>query len=466
MGSVYMRPDSPYWWLWFLDAKGERIAASTRTKDEKKARKMLADLEKEVARSKARAAGEEEEGTLTLGGYGARLLKRREASGIESYKDDKGRWEKHVASHPIAKLPLEAVRPGHLRDFMRELAQKDSPKGGKLSPRTQNHVYALLRVLFADAVADELLATNPCVLKVRRKELPAKRDKDAAWRSTAVFTHEEVEQLISDPRVPEDRRVLYAILFLTGERFGEVADQRFSSYDPTAKPLGRLLVASSFSVRRKESKETKTGAPRAVPVHPTLAQVLAGWKLGGWARMLGRPPTPEDWLIPSRMGQQRRVNHALRRFHEDLELLGLRERRIHDARRTFISLAQADGAEPHILQLVTHDAPGDQFNQYTTIPWPTLCREVAKLQVSLRGEGVTVKLRPAPEMKNPPSHEDLAGGGEARSTGLEPEKARALGAVSRNLGSNSGGLAVSSRATSGGVGRGRNSVTGGSGGES
>jgi hypothetical protein len=32
---------------------------------------------------------------------------------------------------------------------------------------------------------------------------------------------------------------------------------------------------------------------------------------------------------------------GLRRFHEDLERIGLRARRQHDARRTFISIARA-----------------------------------------------------------------------------------------------------------------------------
>ncbi len=44
------------------------------------------------------------------------------------------------------------------------------------------------------AVADELIESNPCAIK--RGELPAKIDKDPTWRSAAVFTREEVEQLI------------------------------------------------------------------------------------------------------------------------------------------------------------------------------------------------------------------------------------------------------------------------------
>src|SRR5205823_8723000 len=97
-----------------------------------------------------------------------------------------------------------------------------------LAPRTIRHIYALLHVLFADAVANELIAATPCVLKERRKELPPKRDDDPTWRKGAVFSREEVEALISDTRVPEERRVLYALLFLSAPRFRESSALRFA----------------------------------------------------------------------------------------------------------------------------------------------------------------------------------------------------------------------------------------------
>jgi hypothetical protein len=52
---------------------------------------------------------------------------------------------------------------------------------------------------------DELIESNRCSIK--RGELPAKIDKDRTWRSSAVFAREEVEHLISDERIPEERRV-------------------------------------------------------------------------------------------------------------------------------------------------------------------------------------------------------------------------------------------------------------------
>ncbi len=119
-------------------------------------------------------------------------------------------------------------------------------------------------------------------------------------------------------------------------------------------------------------------------MHPTLAKVLAAWKLAGWERMLGRAPGLDDLLIPSRVGRNRTTNHMLHKFYEDLERIGLRRRRQYDSRRTFISLTQADGARKDILRWVTHGPDGDIVSLYTTLPWATLCEEVAKLKIGLR----------------------------------------------------------------------------------
>jgi hypothetical protein len=81
----------------------------------------------------------------------------------------------------------------------------------------------------------------------------------------------------------------------------------------------------------------------------------------------------------------------LRRFHEELERVGLRARRQHDTRRTSISIARADGARPDILRWATHGPTGDIVDDYTTLPWATLCEEVAKVRIRLL-EGTLIEL--------------------------------------------------------------------------
>ena len=99
--------------------------------------------------------------------------------------------------------------------------------------------------MFRDAKLADLVEQSPCVLDERH--LGPLIDKDPEWRSTAVFTHEEAETIISDARIPPDRQMAYAIELLAGLRPGEASALRFRHYDPTVRPLGKLLVAKSYS---------------------------------------------------------------------------------------------------------------------------------------------------------------------------------------------------------------------------
>jgi integrase len=85
---------------------------------------------------------------------------------------------------------------------------------------------------------------------------------------------------------------------LAGLRPGEAAALRWRHYDATTAPLGKLTVALAYNTRKHRAKTTKTDAVRHVPVHPTLAGMLAEWRLSGWAAMMGRRPESDDLIVP------------------------------------------------------------------------------------------------------------------------------------------------------------------------
>ena len=381
MGTVYARGNKL--WIGYKAADGSRKYAPTKftVGQEAKAAKVLEAIERRI--QAAAGFADAALGPLTVKRYLASWIKDRRLRNVASASDDETRLQRHALPE-LGDLLLADVRPSHIRNLVRSLKAKVGQGRAELAPRTVRHVYGVLHRMFEDAVADELIESNPCSIK--RGELPAKIDKDPTWRSGAVFTREEVEQLISDKRIPEDRRVFYAIAFLGGLRTGEVSALRFRAYDASLEPLGRLLVAASFDTRRRLEKSVKTGKPREAPIHPTLARVLAGWKLGGWERMMGRAPRPDDVLVPKQDGRNRDAHFALYWFRHDCEVLGLRLRRQYDSRRTFVSLAQADGARKDILRWITHGPDGDIVSVYTTLPWNALCEEVAKLRIVLRAD--------------------------------------------------------------------------------
>jgi hypothetical protein len=122
---------------------------------------------------------------------------------------------------------------------------------------------------------------------------------------------------------------------------------------------------------------------------------------------MGRKPTDDDLIVPFAepgefFGQHIDNQMMLRRFHGDLETLGMRPRRQHDARRTFISLCLGDGARWDILRWITHARPkSTSIDDYTTLIWNPLCEEIAKLRVSIRRSQ-------APAVASPNSAETLS----------------------------------------------------------
>ena len=87
-----------------------------------------------------------------------------------------------------------------------------------------------------------------------------------------------------------------------------------------------------------------------MPVHPVLAAMLAEWRLA------------------------------------DCDAVGLRNRRVHDLRRTGITLAREDAADKDVLRFCTHGGPEDIMDVYPSLGWSKLCAQVSLIDIE-RGEG-------------------------------------------------------------------------------
>lgn len=404
MASIYARGE--VLWMNFKNQLGRRECRSTglRVGQEAQARELAAEVERQATEvrgttAKTRRRGpdappviapkdaivppraphighEARDGALTVEQYGEQWIKRRKKA---SATQEAAQLRTHVFPL-IGQMALADVRPKHIRDLVEALKEKRSVarkcKDKKLAPRTVLHIYGCVRLMFKGAVVDDHIETSPVVVEMG--VLPMNVDKDPDWRPSAIFDRDEVIALISDPRIAEYRRVAYAIEALAGVRHGEMAGVRWSSYDETTKPLGRLVIS-----RSGEKQGTKTQLTRQVPVHPTLAKILTRWKRSGWAEKYGREPRPDDLVLPTHDLKVRKAAQTLKAFRDDLAMLGFRTRRSHDLRRTFITLALVDGARRDVLKPLTHPSKQDILNLYTSYPWPTICEEVAKLRVDL-----------------------------------------------------------------------------------
>jgi hypothetical protein len=149
--------------------------------------------------------------------FAERRFQARQANQIVIATDEAARFKNHV-SPIIGSVLLADVTREHVGMVLASVMAKVRAK--MMAPRTARHVYAEMKATFNEA--KKFLPINPCDLPAA--DLPQNVDEDPAWRRTAVFSAGEMTMLLSDLRIPVDRRVFWALAFLAaGERFGEAA---------------------------------------------------------------------------------------------------------------------------------------------------------------------------------------------------------------------------------------------------
>lgn len=339
-----------------------------------------------------------------------------EAQNYESAPKDQQRVTLYLPESPIASVRVRVLEPTHGQALIAYMIARPPARGGRLSASTVRNTFDIsVRALDA-AVEAKLLPSNPFRSRSCRRVLPAKGRKDPVAAKGWLFVHEEVIQLSSDERIAMVRRVIYAILFLTGMRVGELVVLRFRDWNRTTSPLSRITVDIARASVSSVEGPTKSKAVKLVPVHPALRAILTAWMEWGWERMMGRPPTPGDYVVPSGSGKDkgcpRNGSYTNKRFQKDCEMLGLTRRHIYCTRHTFITLTQDDGGDGTVLRWITHAPPRTSYDGYLRENWSRLCAELTKLNITL----------PVPQ-RDPPDGDDGGpsgpGGGDTMDDTLD-----------------------------------------------
>lgn len=392
-------------WITFKNAAGkwQNSATGCSVGQEEQAQAMLEDVLDEVRKAQGKPGLVV--AALTLAAYADTWIEDRRKLDLD-WKNDQSRLKHHVLPR-IGPMKIADVRARHIVDLFKHIRttpiQKTKEKLELPSQRLVYNIYSVVSAMFRDAKLADYVAQTPCELDAR--QLGPLKDKDPEWRSGAVFTREEVETIISSPDIPADRHMVYALELLAGIRPGEAAALRWRHYDASTDILGKLTVALSYNTRKNRAKGTKTDVVKFIPVHPTLAAMLAEWKLNGWEAMNGRAPEPEDLIVPlppkaadrrrTREGEPHRGHdYSGKKWREkDLPALGWRHRRHYDMRATFITLAIEDGADPQVIEeRVTHTKKGrSAFKGYDRgVHWGKTCTEIAKLKIVRKVQHGTV----------------------------------------------------------------------------
>lgn len=253
------------------------------------------------ARASADRAGRPE----TVREWFGRLHKAKDAKGLATVKDMRGRAERWV--FPIfgdkdmrAVTREDGERLVYKLDFAIVAFQKDGPGQGRLSPSTAANVWGDVQHAFDEAVNAKdaslrVLETNP-LADVRGPEAGEER------QGQILYSDELVALLRGEPAdnvglgVPLYRRRTYAMAVYTKARASELEALKPEDVDLAHHTITISKQVDRESKGRSATKKTKTKRVRTVDIEPNLLpliKALVEHPQGKGRRLLHMPP-PED----------------------------------------------------------------------------------------------------------------------------------------------------------------------------
>lgn len=333
-------------------------------------------------------------GAQSLAVFSIGCFADRKGKGVRTIAREAQLFRDHIAPHLGARRLVD-ITPRDVERWIDSLTAS-----GDLSPKSILNAHGVLGAMLQRAKFLGLVPGNPA-RDLPRGTLPrnVRRHEKAAW------TRAELATLITDARIPEVHRIANAIASFTAARVGEVAGMRWRDLDVDAPGLWRWSLRTQYDGLPLKSERATGEHPRDVPIHPTLAALLAAWKLEGWSRHVGRHPKPSDFVTPRDDGRCHSDDSlGAKPTHRHASTVGIDStgRDFHSFRRAMITHARADGAREEYLERVTHNAKGTMLDRYTYAGWGELCAAVSCLRLELRRDAAVIPLRRASGGDDPP----------------------------------------------------------------
>lgn len=258
----------------------------------------------------------------TVAEYGARWISERTVKGrplaprtVDTYQHSLGYW----IAPTIGQRRLVDINPADVRAWHQEVMNQTGPTATR-------QAYALLRAIFATAVADDLVARNPC--RIRGAGQPRSPERPLVGVET-------VEALAA--AMPTHLRAFVLVAFWGHARLGELLALRVGDVDLEAGTL--RIERQSVEVDGEGVRVTtpKVGSIRTVhlPV-PGLDAVRQ--------QLATRPIDPSAALFARHDGTELRAHHVHAAWASARRTVGHPELHLHDLRHAGLTLSAQSGA--------------------------------------------------------------------------------------------------------------------------
>ncbi len=207
---------------------------------------------------------------VTFGKFGAAFLDQRELDDtIRGIKQERNRWNRHLAKCDLTNMSLESIEQIHIAELVRTLQRKqakDKRDKRKISSKTVARCITLVSNVFRAAIQRGIVKHNPCV----GIEIDKRTDEDTEDEWT-FLTLDEQQRLLACEQIPIAHRVTIAFAMFTGIRQGEqhhsfLRDLHVDGPDP------HLFVRFGSKGRRP-----KSGKGRKVVLIPQALDAARQW---------------------------------------------------------------------------------------------------------------------------------------------------------------------------------------------
>jgi integrase len=216
---------------------------------------------------------------------------------------------------------LASVTPAAVREWHAKLRSQTGPT-------MRAHAYSLLRTIMNTAVADDLIAANPCRVRGAGSVRRARKIREASLA--------ELETIVK--AMPERYRLMVLLAAWCALRFGELAELRRSDIDVKGGVVHvRRGVVRTADGRKVKGPKSEAGK-RTVAIPPHLMPAVAAHLAAHVA------PSRDALIFPAAAGGHMAPGSLYAVYHPAREAAGRPDLRFHDLRHTGAVLAAATGA--------------------------------------------------------------------------------------------------------------------------
>lgn len=259
---------------------------------------------------------------VTVAEYGARWIAQRTVKGrplaprtVDTYRHSLRYWIEPT----LGQRRLVDVNPADVRAWHQSVM-------GQTGPTATRQAYALLRAIFTTAVADDLVARNPC--RIRGAGQPHSPERP-------LIGVETVDALAA--AMPAHLRAFVLVAFWGHARLGELLALRVGDVDLEAGTL--RIERQSVEVDGEGVRATtpKVGSIRTVHLPTPGADAVRH-------QLATRPGDPDAALFARPDGTELRAHHVHAAWASARRTVGHPELHLHDLRHAGLTLSAQSGA--------------------------------------------------------------------------------------------------------------------------